>query len=83
MDATLIGALGAERIKAWHDQAARDRLVKEARRARRAARHAGAGLSQPRAGSRWLARRTAVPADVPDEPQAVRDDRQSVGSRAA
>jgi len=83
MNATLIQALGAERIRVWHDQAARDRLLKEARRARRAARHAGAELPQPRAGSRWLSRRTAVPADVPDEPQAVRDDRQPVGSRAA
>jgi hypothetical protein len=73
MHATIIQALGAERIREWHEQAARDRLLSQARRVRRAARHAE--LPQPLKP----AQRTA--AEVLDEPQA--HDRQPVGSRAA
>jgi hypothetical protein len=73
MHATIIQALGAERIREWHEQAATDRLLKEARRARRAARRAE--LPQPRKP----AQRTAT--EVLDEPQV--QDRQPVGSRAA
>jgi hypothetical protein len=70
MHATIIQAVGAERIREWHEQAARDRLLSEARRARRAARRGE--LPQP-------AHRPAT--EVLDEPQAP--DRQPVGSRAA
>jgi hypothetical protein len=73
MHATIIQALGQERIREWHEQAATDRLLKEARRARRAARRAE--LPQPRKP----AQRTAT--EVLDEPQV--QDRQPVGSRAA
>jgi hypothetical protein len=77
----LIQTLGAERIREWHEEAARDRLMKEARRARRAARQEAAG--RPGSGSRWPARRIAATAEVPDDPRAVLDDRQPAGSRAA
>jgi hypothetical protein len=73
MHATIIQALGAERIREWHEQAATDWLLKEARRARRAARRAE--LPQPRKP----AQRTAT--EVLDEPQV--QERQPVGSRAA
>ncbi len=78
MHATIIQAVGAERIREFHEQAARDRLLSEARRARRA-RHAE--LARPRTGPRWPSRRVTAPAAALDEPQA--HDRQPVGSRAA
>jgi hypothetical protein len=70
MHATIIQALGEERIREWHEQAATDRLLAEARRARRAARRAG----------RPLPRKPALrPApEVLDEPQV--QDRQPVGA---
>jgi hypothetical protein len=71
MHAIIIQALSQERIREWHEQAATDRLLKAARRARRAARRAE--LPQP------LKQRTAT--EVLDEPQV--QDRQPVGSRAA
>jgi hypothetical protein len=92
---SIIAALGAERIQEWHEQADRDRLVIQARRARReAARAAG----RPR--SRWARRPAAVPhqrvqADAtPDQwasalstvaaaERAGADDRQPVGGRAS
>ena len=73
MHATIIQALGAERIREWHEQAATDRLLKEARRARRA--RGAPSWPQPRKP----AQRTAT--EVLDEPQV--QDRQPVGSRAA
>jgi hypothetical protein len=73
MHATIIQALSQERIREWHEQAATDRLLKEARRARRAARRAE--VPQPRKP----AQRPAP--EVLDEPQV--QDRQPVGSRAA
>ena len=73
MHATIIQALGEARIREWHEQAATDRLLKEARRARRAARRAE--LPQPRKP----AQRTVT--EVLEEPQP--QDRQPVGSRAA
>ena len=47
MHATIIQALGAERIRELHEQAATDRLLAEARRARRAA---APELARPRMG---------------------------------
>lgn len=70
MHATIIQALGEERIREWHEQAATDRLLAEARRARRAARRAR--RPQPRTP----APRTAP--EVLDEPQVP--DRQPVGA---
>jgi hypothetical protein len=70
-----ITAVGADRIREWREQAARDRLVIQARRARREAAAAQTGLRRRRPGSKWWARRTAtaaaaqrVPADAtPDQ----------------
>jgi hypothetical protein len=94
----LFTALGASRIQDWREEAARDRLVKQARQAKRAAAPAG---QRHRPGSRWWARRAAaavpahrVPADatpdqwasalsVPPAESAGADDRQPVGGRAA
>ena len=45
----LFQALGESRIRDWHEQAARDRLIKQARRARREAASA-ARLPRLRAG---------------------------------
>jgi hypothetical protein len=67
-------AMGADRIRQWHEQAATDRLVIEARRARREAAAAEAGLRR-RPWSTRRARRAAaavtaqrVPADAtPDQ----------------
>jgi hypothetical protein len=92
-------AVGAERVREWHEQAARDRLVIEARRARREAAQA---RPQRRAGSRWWARRPAagvpaqrVPVDAtPDQWASAltgagaaerhgADDREPVGGRAS
>jgi hypothetical protein len=85
---TMVQAVGADRIREWHEQAARDRLVSQARRARREAAPA-AGLPRLRLGSRWPARRRAAAA-VPDEQAAAAalpgeraGDRQPVGGRAA
>ena len=69
-----IADVGADRIRAWHEQADRDRLVIQARRARREAAAAEAGPRR-RPWSTWRARRTAaavtsqrVPADAtPDQ----------------
>jgi hypothetical protein len=92
-------ALGADRIRDWHEQAARDRLVIQARRARREAA-VEAGL-RSRPWSTWRTRRSAaavtaqrVPADAtPDQwaaglsmaaaQRADADDRQPVGGRAS
>ena len=87
--------LGADRIREWREQAARDRLVIQARRARREAAAAEGGRRRP--GSKWRARRAAaqrVPADAtPDQwaaglsvaaaQRADADDRQPVGGRAS
>jgi hypothetical protein len=87
-----IQALAAQRIGEWRDQAARDRLVDQARRARREATLPAAGrsattLPEPRSGSWWPARRPA--ASVVEEPAAVTsesaatEERQPAGGRAA
>jgi hypothetical protein len=93
----MMTALGADRIREWHEQAARDRLVIQSRRARREA------LRRGRLGSRrWGRRATAaapaqrVPADAtPDQWAAALSapaadeladapaGRQPVGGRAA
>jgi len=72
-------ALGESRIRDWHEQAARDRLIKQARRARREAASA-ARLPRLRPGSRRPAPVSAAPAD---EQASVAADRQPTGSRAA
>jgi hypothetical protein len=67
-------AVNADRVRGFRGQAATDRLVLQARRARREAAAAEAGL-RPRLWSRWRARRMAaamtaqpVPADAtPDQ----------------
>jgi hypothetical protein len=88
--------VSAARIQEWREQAATDRLVIQARRARREAAAAQAGLRR-RPWSRWWTRRTAVewvPADAtPDQwaatlcvaaaERAGADDRQPVGGRAS
>ncbi len=75
MHATIIQALGAERIREWHEQAATDRLLAEARRARRAERRTARRDGPLRVPAQRIA------AEAVDEPQA--QDRQPVGSRAA
>ena len=93
---SMTAAVGAERIREWHEQAARDRLVIQARRARRAA---AAEAGRRRSWPAWRPGRTAaavtaarVPADAtPDQwasglsvAAAERaDDRQPVGGRAS
>jgi hypothetical protein len=72
-------ALGESRIRDWHEQAARDRLIKQARRARREAASA-ARLPRLRPASRRPAPVSAAPAD---EQASVAADRQPAGSRAA
>jgi hypothetical protein len=72
---SIITAVGAERVREWHEQAARDTLVIEARRARREAAQAGSRRRAGTAGFRWWARRPAagvpaqrIPADAtPDQ----------------
>ena len=72
-------ALGESRIRDWHERAARDRLIKQARRARREAASA-ARLPRLRPGFRRPARVSAAPAD---EQATVPAERQPAGSRAA
>jgi hypothetical protein len=79
MYSNLFQALGESRIRDWHEQAARDRLIKQARRDRREAASAGR-LPRLRAGSRRPAPVSSAPAD---EQAAVAADRQPAGSRAA
>jgi hypothetical protein len=78
----LFQALGESRIRDWHEQAARDRLIKQARRARREAASAARlpRLPRLRPGSRRPAPVSPAPAD---EQAAVAADRQPAGSRAA
>jgi hypothetical protein len=74
---TMTTAVNAERIREFREQAATDRLVLQARQARRARREAAAAEAslRRRLWSRWRARRTAaamtaqpVPADAtPDQ----------------
>ncbi len=90
---TMITALGADRIREWHEQAARDRLVSQARRARRAAAPVAAGRPRQRRGFRWARRAVAPAAGLPDQrtpaavaatdERVVADGRQPVGGRAA
>src|SRR5258708_10708187 len=53
-------ALAAERIRGWHDEAARDQLAKQARRARHQATPAADELPG-RSGRPWPPRRKAAP----------------------
>jgi hypothetical protein len=75
---SIITAVGADRVREWHEQAATDRLVIEARRASREAGQAGPRRrtrATGAAGFRWWTRRRAaagpaqrVPADAtPDQ----------------
>jgi hypothetical protein len=79
MHPNLFQALGESRIRDWHEQAARDRLIKQARRERREAASA-ARQRRLRVGSRRPAPVSSAPAD---EQAAVAADRQPAGSRAA
>jgi hypothetical protein len=93
---SIITALGAERIREWHEQADRDRLVTEARRASRAAA-AEARVRRGPGSARWTRHAPAqrVPADAtPDQwasaltmagaaERAGADDREPVGGRAS
>jgi hypothetical protein len=92
---TTITTVSAGRIREWHEQAAADRLVNQARRARREAAAGKAGLRR-RPWSKWWTRPAAaavaaqrVPADAtPDQwasalSMAAADDRQPVGGRAS
>jgi hypothetical protein len=96
---SMITTVSAARLREWHEQAARDRLVIQARRARREAAAAEAGLRR-RPWPTWWTRRAAamtaqrVPADAtPDQwasalsvaaaQRAEADDRQPVGGRAS
>ena len=93
MHPILSQALAAERVREWEDRAARYRLAKQWRRARRQAAQAAAGSPGPRGGPRQPAPRpaAAVPlARASNEPVAVaggqptvEEDRQPVGGRAA
>jgi hypothetical protein len=92
----MITAVSADRLREWREQAARDRLVIQARRARREAAAAEAGLRR-RPWSTWWTRRPAVqrvPADAtPDQwaselsvaaaQRADTDDCQPVGGRVS
>jgi hypothetical protein len=88
--------LGESRIREWHEQAARDRLIRQARRARREAAHAPARRPWRRAGFRPAEpvsadeRAATVSAAQAEEQAAVsagpvgeQADRQPAGSRAA
>jgi hypothetical protein len=93
---SMITAVSADRLREWREQAARDRLVIQALRARREAAAVEAGLRRRR-WSTWWTRRTAVqrvPADAtPDQwasalsvvaaQRADADDRQPVGCRVS
>jgi hypothetical protein len=93
---SIITALGAERIREWHEQAARDQLVTEARRASRAAA-AEARVRRGHRSARWARHTPAqrVPSDAtPDQwasaltmagaaERAGADDREPVGGRAS
>lgn len=80
MYANMFQALGESRIREWHEQASRDRLVRQARRARREAAHAPAGRPRLRAAFRPAEPVSAAPAD---EQAGLAADRQPAGSRAA
>jgi hypothetical protein len=96
MYTNMITAVSAARLREWHEQAARDRLVIQARRARREAAAAEAGQRR-RLWSTWWTRRTAVPRvpvdATPDQwaselsvaaaQRADADDRQPVGGRVS
>jgi len=90
--------LGESRIREWHEQAARDRLIRQARRARREAAHASARRpwrarfrpTEPVSAAPADERAAAVPTARAEEQAAVstgpvgeQADRQPVGSRAA
>ncbi len=95
----IIQAVGEARVREMREQAARDRLIRTSRRARREAA-AGAGLRR-RPGFRWWARRTTaavaaqrIPADatpdqwaaalcVPAIEEQAAVGRQPVGGRIA
>lgn len=74
MYSSMITAVSDDRLREWREQAARDRLVIQARRTRREAAPAGAGRRR-RLWFRWWTRRMAaamtaqrVPADAtPDQ----------------
>jgi len=72
-------ALGESRIRDWHEQAARDRLIRQARQARREAAHAPA--RRPRLRN-WLRPAEPVSAAPADEQAAALSATQA-GEQAA
>jgi hypothetical protein len=81
-------ALGESRIRDWHEQAARDRLVRRARRARREAAHAPARRPWLRAGFKPAEPVSAAPADeraaaMSAAPAARADDQAAVSAGPA
>jgi hypothetical protein len=56
-------ALGESRIREWHERAARDRLIRQARQARREAAHAAGRRPRLWAGFRPAEPVSAAPAD--------------------
>jgi hypothetical protein len=81
-------ALGESRIREWHEQAARDRLIRQARRAQREAEHAPARRPWPHGGFRPAEPVSAAPADeraaaMSAHPAGKQASTASVGERAA
>jgi hypothetical protein len=82
MHPILSQALLAERAREWEDRAARYRLAKQWRRARRQAAQAAAGSPRP-AAEVPLARASSEPVAVTTGQPTAAEDRQPVGRRAA
>jgi hypothetical protein len=80
MYSNIFQALGESRIREWHEQAARDRLVRQSRRARREAASAPARRPRLRAGFKPAEPASAGPGH---ERAGAAADREPVGSRAA
>jgi hypothetical protein len=93
MHPILTQALVAERAREWEDRAARYRLAKQWRRARRHAAAVAPGSPGPRGGSRQpapcpaaalpLAGASREPVAVASGQPTVEEDRRPVGGRAA
>jgi len=70
---SIIQAAGEARLREMHEQAARDQLIRTARRARREAAAAGAGPRR-RPGLRWWPRRATAAAAAPRVPADATPD---------
>jgi hypothetical protein len=83
MNPIISQALVAERVREWQESAARDRLAREALRARYQAPPATAEGPGPRPGSRRPVPRTVEPVVVASRPSALAGDCEPAGRRAA